>query len=137
PELQSLRRLLPGPLVDAARRRARRPPRKLDCLHSEPAVLRARCTMKLNPASRVPGLHSLSQRAAIERRTFLKALGSGIVALPIVDMLADSVAHAQDGQPLKFIGVYHPHGIAAEYWVMQGGDTETSFDITYENCSLQ
>ena len=92
--------------------------------------------MKWTPAFRVPGPPVFSKRAAFERRTFLKALGSSIVALPLVDMLADSVAHAADGQPLKFIGVYHPHGVAAEYWVMQDGDTETSFDITYENCSL-
>ncbi len=73
---------------------------------------------------------------ALERRAFLKALGSSVVALPFVEVLANSVAHAADDQPLKFIGVYHPHGIAAEYWAMRPEDTETDFDITYENCSL-
>jgi len=48
--------------------------------------------------------------------------------------------------------ISHPHGIANEYWgmrsptspdimvdglSMKGSDTETSFDITYPNCSLQ
>jgi hypothetical protein len=76
------------------------------------------------------------KRALVERRSFLKAVGSSLIALPFVEVLADSVAQAADGQPLKFIGVYHPHGVAAEYWAMRAGDTETDFDITYENCSL-
>ena len=32
---------------------------------------------------------------------------------------------------------YHPHGIAAEYFAMQPSDTETNFNIGYDNCSLQ
>jgi hypothetical protein len=76
-------------------------------------------------------------RQALARRSFLKSIGSGLIALPFVDMLADSVARAADDQPLKFIGIYHPHGVAAEYWAMRSTDTETSFDIAYENCSLK
>jgi len=75
-------------------------------------------------------------RQALARRSFLKSIGSGLIALPFVDMLADSVARAADDQPLKFIGIYHPHGIAAEHWAMRSSDTETAFDIAYENCSL-
>jgi len=75
-------------------------------------------------------------RYALARRSFLKSLGSGLVALPFVDMLADSVARAADDQPLKFIGIYHPHGVAAEHWVMRDTDTETAFDLSFENCSL-
>ncbi|AGP39526.1 hypothetical protein SCE1572_36575 [Sorangium cellulosum So0157-2] len=65
-------------------------------------------------------------------------MGAGLAALPFVNMLGDSVAQA-DGEelPLKFVTIYHPHGISAEYWAMRAGDTETSFDITYEDCSLQ
>ncbi|MDC0681579.1 DUF1552 domain-containing protein [Sorangium atrum] len=72
------------------------------------------------------------------RRTFLRAVGASLATLPFVNMLADSVAQAGGEElPLKFVAVYHPHGIAAEYWAMRAGDTETSFDIAYENCSLQ
>ncbi|WP_437516086.1 DUF1552 domain-containing protein [Sorangium sp. So ce1099] len=72
------------------------------------------------------------------RRSFLRAVGAGLATLPFVNMLGDSVARA-DGEelPLKFVTIYHPHGISAEYWAMRAGDTETSFDIAYENCSLQ
>lgn len=80
---------------------------------------------------------TMHPRYALARRSFLKSLGSGLVALPFVDMLADSVARAADELPLKFIGIYHPHGVAAEHWVMRPGDTETNFDLTFENSSLQ
>ena len=33
--------------------------------------------------------------------------------------------------------LYHPHGLSAEYWAMRDGETETDFDITYADCSLQ
>ena len=96
--------------------------------------------MKSRPMFRrsplVPGPSTMTPRQALARRSFLKSVGSGLIALPFVDMLADSVARAADDQPLKFIGIYHPHGISAEYWAMKDGDTETSFDIAYENCSL-
>jgi hypothetical protein len=72
------------------------------------------------------------------RRSFLKAIGSGAVALPFAGVLSDSVAQeAGEELPLKFIGMYHPHGVSAEYWAMRDGETEDSFDIAYENCSLQ
>jgi len=72
------------------------------------------------------------------RRSFLKAIGAGLAAFPLIDMLADSVAQAAGEElPLKFIGIYHPHGVAAEHWVMRGTDTETSFDLGFANSSLQ
>lgn len=71
------------------------------------------------------------------RRSFMKALGASAAAIPFAGVLADSAAQASgETLPMKFIGAYHPHGVAAEYWAMQPGDTETSFDIAYENCSL-
>jgi len=71
------------------------------------------------------------------RRSFLKAMGGGAAALPFISMLSDSVAQeGGDDLPLKFIGVYHPHGVAAEHWVMQGGDSETDFDLHRANSSL-
>jgi len=72
------------------------------------------------------------------RRTFLKALGGSTAAIPFAGVLADSAAQASgDAGPMRFVGAYHPHGVAAEHWAMQPGDTETNFDITYEHCSLQ
>ena len=47
-----------------------------------------------------------------------------------------AVATAAD-PPLNFICLYHPHGISAEFWAMRAADTETSFDIAYDKCSLQ
>jgi len=87
------------------------------------------------------------------RRSFLRAVGMGATALPFYRLLEDSFAQAAgDPLPLKLITISAPHGIAAEYWNMRrpdgpaitadglslrGTDTETSFDITYPNCSLQ
>ncbi len=71
------------------------------------------------------------------RRAFLRAIGGTAAALPFINLLADSVAQAAgETLPLRFIGAYHPHGVSAEYWAMQSSDTETSFDLTYKDCSL-
>ena len=45
------------------------------------------------------------------RRSFLKAVGVGATALPFYRLLENSVL-AQAGQPLplRFCGIYHPHG---------------------------
>ncbi|HET6151111.1 MAG TPA: DUF1552 domain-containing protein [Polyangia bacterium] len=72
------------------------------------------------------------------RRSFLKAVGAAGAALPFYQLLEDSVARAAgDPQPLRFVTLYHPHGIAAEYFVMQAGDTETAFDLGFANSVLQ
>jgi hypothetical protein len=72
------------------------------------------------------------------RRSFLRAMGAGLAALPCSRLLENSVAQAAgEALPLKFITIYHPHGVSAEYWAMKGADTETAFDIAYPNCSLQ
>lgn len=72
------------------------------------------------------------------RRAFLKTVGVGLAALPMYKLLENSFVQAAGAElPLKFIGIYHPHGVAAEYWALREGETETDFDITYENCSLQ
>ncbi len=72
------------------------------------------------------------------RRMFLRAMGAGFAALPFSRLLENSVAQAAgEALPLKFITIYHPHGLSAEYWAMKSGDTESAFDITYPNCSLQ
>jgi len=77
-------------------------------------------------------------RRSNTRRSFLRAMGAGFAALPFARLLEDSVAQAAgETLPLKFVTIYHPHGLSAEYWAMKASDTETAFDIGYENCSLQ
>ncbi|HEY4102838.1 MAG TPA: DUF1552 domain-containing protein [Polyangiaceae bacterium] len=77
-------------------------------------------------------------RLSPTRRAFLRAMGAGMAALPFSRLLENSVAQAAgETLPLKFITIYHPHGISAEFWAMKGADTETAFDIGYANCSLK
>ncbi|MEO6602695.1 MAG: DUF1552 domain-containing protein [Polyangiaceae bacterium] len=77
-------------------------------------------------------------RLSPTRRNFLRAMGAGMAALPFSRLLENSVAQAAgETLPLKFITIYHPHGLSAEFWAMKSGDTETAFDIGYANCSLQ
>jgi hypothetical protein len=65
-------------------------------------------------------------------------MGAGFVALPFARLLENSVAQAAgETLPLKFVGMYHPHGVSAEFWAMKSADTETAFDLSYENCSLK
>jgi hypothetical protein len=72
------------------------------------------------------------------RRAFLRAVGAGFATLPFFRLVEDSFAQSMgETLPLKFAGIYHPHGIAAELWAMRSGDTETNFDISYKDCSLQ
>ena len=74
-------------------------------------------------------------RASATRRSFLRAVGAGFACsplLPFLRVLEDSVAHAAgETPPLRFVTMYHPHGIAAEAWVMRGADSENSFDLTF------
>ena len=80
----------------------------------------------------------MSRSVERSRRAFLRAVGGAAVASPFVRWLEPSVVQAAGGAlPLNLIVIYHPHGIAAEYWAMQSTDTETSFNITYPFCSLQ
>jgi hypothetical protein len=94
-----------------------------------------------------------SRPRSATRRAFLRAVGAGATALPFYQLLEDSFAHAAgEPLPLKLLIISHPHGVANEYFAMRtpaspdiavdglstkGTDTETSFDISYPNCSLQ
>jgi hypothetical protein len=72
------------------------------------------------------------------RRTFLRGLGLGVGLLPFLRLLENSRAQAADlPAPQRFIGVYHPHGVAAELFTMRDGETDTSFDLSYPDCPLQ
>jgi hypothetical protein len=70
------------------------------------------------------------------RRTLLRAAVAGAASVPLLRLL-ERASRADDVGTLKFICIYHPHGVSAEYWAMKPTDTETNFDITYQGCSLQ
>jgi hypothetical protein len=72
----------------------------------------------------------------ITRRSILKALGA-FAALPVGQLLQRSIAYA-DGTPLplKFIGLYHPHGVSSQCYNLRDGETETSFDLSFTDSSL-
>jgi hypothetical protein len=72
------------------------------------------------------------KRISATRRSFLRAVGAGFASFPFLRMLEDSVAQAAgEAPPLRFVTLYHPHGVAAEAWVMRAADTESSFDLTF------
>ena len=93
----------------------------------------------------LPTEGAMNQRMLATRRSFLRAVGAGFAALPCFRLLENNFAQAQGAElPLKFITVYIPHGICAEYYNLgQRGaaaavtESETNFDITYDNCVLQ
>jgi len=71
------------------------------------------------------------------RRSFLRGVGTGFASLPFFKLLEDGFAKAAgDTLPLRFVTLYHPHGIAQEYFGMQPGDTETTFNLSFANSSL-
>jgi hypothetical protein len=77
-------------------------------------------------------------KSSPNRRAFLKAVGAGLATLPFYRPLEHAFAQSMgETLPLKFIGVYQPHGIAAEYFAMRPTDTETVFDLGYDNCPLR
>ena len=72
------------------------------------------------------------------RRAFLRAVGAGFAALPFARLVENSFAQSMgEALPQRFIGVYHPHGVAAELFAMRDADTETDFDLGYDGCALQ
>jgi hypothetical protein len=73
----------------------------------------------------------------ITRRGLLGAAAAGAAAFSLPRLFEHAAVATPADQPLNFICLYHPHGISAEYWAMKAGDTETSFDIAYDKCSLQ
>lgn len=72
------------------------------------------------------------------RRAFLRAVGAGLAALPFYRAVENAYAQSMgEAPPQRFIGFYHPHGIAAELFTMRPGDTETKFDIGYPDSPLE
>ena len=71
----------------------------------------------------------LRQRAplSVHRRSFIKAVGASLAALPFCRPIENSFAQsAGEALPLKFVGIYHPHGISAEYFAMKAWSAGTS-----------
>ena len=82
------------------------------------------------------------------RRAFLRGVGAGLAGVPFFKVLENSYAEAAgDTPPLRFVTLYHPHGIAAELWGMQTADQSTAlsngavestnFSLTFANSILQ
>jgi hypothetical protein len=77
-------------------------------------------------------------KSSPDRRAFLRAVGAGLAALPFFRVVQDAHAHSiGEALPQRFIGVYHPHGVAAELFTMRRGDSETTFDLGYADSPLQ
>jgi hypothetical protein len=77
------------------------------------------------------------RRNSTHRRSFLKAIGTGLATLPFYKPLEHAYAQSMgESLPLKFIGICQPHGIAAEHYAMRPTDSENAFDLRYENCPL-
>jgi hypothetical protein len=76
-------------------------------------------------------------KSSPNRRAFLRAVGAGFATLPFFRLVEDSYAQsAGEALPQRFIGVYHPHGIAAELFTMRDTDTETGFELNYPDSPL-
>jgi hypothetical protein len=62
----------------------------------------------------------------LHRRAFLRSVGAGLAALPFFRLVRDAYARSL-GEPLpqRFIGVYHPHGIAAELFAKDIGHPDS------------
>lgn len=72
------------------------------------------------------------------RRAFLRAVCGAAAALPFFKVLERSALEVNAADPpLKLVTLYHGHGVAKEYWFRRPGETETSFDIAYDGCSLR
>ena len=70
------------------------------------------------------------------RRQLMKGAIASAASVPLLRAL-EGVCHAQATGLKNFIFLYHPHGVSAEYWAQKSGDSETNFNIGYQDCSLQ
>jgi hypothetical protein len=73
----------------------------------------------------------------MNRRQLMQAVLVGAAGVPLMRLL-EGVSRADGpGTLTNFIAVYHPHGVSAEYWALRTSDSESTFDIAYQDCSLQ
>ena len=77
-------------------------------------------------------------KPSMHRRAFLRAVGAGLATLPFVRVVENAYAQSMgEALPQRFIGAYHPHGIAAELFTMRDGETPTKFELAYPDSPLQ
>src|SRR5206468_11282573 len=78
----------------------------------------------------------LMDRTGYSRRSFLRTLGLGAVAaLPITRML-ERTAYGDGSFPMRFLGIYSPHGTVIDNWRPQNIAGETSFNLAFANSIL-
>jgi len=101
-----------------------------------------------NRSTSGPRSGSHGQPVSAARRSFLRGVGAGLAGLPFFKVLENSYAEAAgDTPPLRFVTLYHPHGIAAELWGMQTADQQsplsngavesTNFSLTFTDSILK
>ena len=64
-----------------------------------------------------------SRNRLCSRRRVLQAFGASAAALPFVPLL-ESAAGGAESPPLRFLVMFHPHGVYRPNWVPQGGETD-------------
>ena len=72
----------------------------------------------------------------MSRRRLMQSSLATAASIPLMRALG-GVAHAAPAGIQNFIAIYHPHGVSAEFWAMRSGESATSYDLQYANCSLQ
>lgn len=77
------------------------------------------------------GCTSRPAAARRSRRSFLAALGAGAIASQFGARRAWADDAGEASRPLRFVGVFMPHGCAYELW-----KPGPNFDLTYPDCSL-
>jgi hypothetical protein len=62
----------------------------------------------------------------VHRRAFLRHAGAGLAALPFFRVVQDAYARSMgEALPQRFIGLYHPHGIAAELFALDASHRDS------------
>lgn len=81
---------------------------------------------------------SNESRLKRNRRSFLRALGAGAIALPFYRLLENSAVYAQSAAtPMRYLSVLHVNAAASPLFLRRDGETETDFDIAYDGCVLK
>lgn len=78
-------------------------------------------------------------KLSMSRRSFLRGAGlAGLAGLPFFRLVERAYAQSMgDPPPLRFIGMYHPHGSAVELFTMRDTDSESNFVLDYPDSPLQ
>src|SRR5262249_38254790 len=88
-----------------------------------------RCLHRKRPLRRARG----STMSELDRRAFLAALGAGVVAMNREARAAPVAGRSRaSGRPMRFVGLYTPHGPAHELW-----QPRAVFDLRCSDSILQ